>query len=460
MVKSGKYILSFLFIPVAVLWCSAVQAEPVLNGEIQDLSLEAAEKNVLETQIAQGFGGIKEIPFSARKGTKPEGDIRVGRFEIYPSAGISYSYDDNIFLEADQNFSDGSFESPTSDSIYILKGSLGVSKELKAGDAWGFNFFYEAQDENFVKTDRENFLQHDLDTQVTLAGLGGRTQISLFWNILNTTDIPSSEFASNFNPRSEHTVTELGERFRWALTPRTLLSLDGEIEMDRFETNSLQGEDKNDFIASASVLWAWTTLTSFGMSLDYENTHYTAPQTTNADTKLYGFFVIAKFEPSALVSGDLGIGYQKRFVSGGGNSREGFSYKMNLAYDMSDRTRFVLSGERSIQDSTFSTVAVHTATALNIAWEQQWPMFPKIGTRVLFGFSNLDYDEAIADNINGGGAIKNRSDDITNAGFDLIYDIQKWLKVELEFLRIENSSNFDSLDYTSNVLTLSAAAVF
>jgi hypothetical protein len=450
-------ILVFLFV---LLWCSAVQAEPVLKSE--ELFLEVAEKEIPEfpkIQVAQGFGGFSEIPFSARKNKKPEGDIKLGRFEIHPGASITYKYDDNIFLNADQSFTDGSFESPTSDSVAILKGSFIASKELRLGDSWGFDMFYEAQNESFIKTTTEDFLQHDLDAELTLAGLGGRTKITLFGNFLDTVSPANSEFGSNFNPRSERTLTELGERFRWAFTPRTMLSLNAKIGFQRFKASTLQGEDRNNLNVTTSVLWAWTTLTSFGVNMLFDNTHYTAPQTFNNDSNLYGFLLVSRFEPSAFISGDVGIGYQERFVSGG-SSRGGFSYKMNLKYDYSDRTKFLLTGERGIQDSTFITTNVNIKTNINIAWEQQWPLLPKFGTRVFFGRENLDYNEAMADTINGGGALRNRNDDRTTVGIDLIYNIQKWLDAEVEYKRIDNSSNFNDLNYLSNVLTLSVKTVF
>ncbi len=425
-------------------------AEPVVASE----TLENEE-----AQIALGSTRILNVPFATRKTNKPEGDIRVGRFNIHPGAKVSYKYDDNIFLEADQSFSNGTFESPTSDSIYTLSGSLGVSKELEDGDPWGFEFFYEAKDENFIKTSQEDFIHHDLDVEVTLAGKGGRTQLSLFGNYLNTVDPSSSEFASNFNPRSERTLTELGERFRWALTPRTVVSLNGKMGFERFEASTLQGEDNNEFNASSSFLWAWTSLTSFGVNLIYQNTLYTAPQSTNNDSNLYGFFAVVKFEPSALISGDLGIGYQERIISGG-SSRGGFSYKANLNYDFSDRTKFTLKGERSVQDSTFAATSFHIATNISLAWEQQWPLFPKIGTRAFFGFENRDFSEAQADAINDNGTLKERSDNVTTAELDLIYNIQKWLKVELGYKRSQDSSNFDDGDYVRNSLSLSVATVF
>jgi len=449
-----------LFLPFVLLWCSALQAEPVQKSE--DLSLEVVEKEIPEfpkIQVAQGFSGIREVPFSARKNKKPEGDIKLGRFEIHPGASITYKYDDNIFLNADQSFADGSFESPTSDSVAILKGSFIASKELRPGDSWGFDMFYEAQNESFVKTTTEDFLQHDLDAELTLAGLGGRTKITLFGNFLNTVSPSNSEFASNFNPRSERTLTELGERFQWALTPRTVWNLNGKIGFQRFEAPSLQSEDRNNLTVSTSVLWAWTALTSFGMNLLYDNTLYTAPQTFNNDSNLYGVFFLARFQPSAFISGDLGIGYQERFVSGA-SSRGGFSYKMNLKYDYSDRTKFLFTGERSIQDSTFLITNLNITTNVNIAWEQQWPLFPKFGTRAFFGIQNLNFNEAQADTVNGGGAINKRNDDLISVGIDVIYNIQKWLDAEVEYKRVENSSSFDSFDYTSNVLTLSVTTVF
>jgi hypothetical protein len=459
LLKSKEKFMRVLVFPFVLLWCSALQAEPVLESE--DLSLEVVEKEIPEfpkIQVAQGFGGIREVSFSSRK-KKPEGDIRIGRFEVHPGAGISYKYDDNIFLEADQTFLNGSLQSPTSDSIYTLKGNLGIIKELEAGDTWGFNMFYEARDENFIKVNAQDFLHHNLDTELILAGQGGRTQLTLFGNFLKTVDPPSTEFASNFSPRQKRTSTELGETFRWALTPRTLLGLDGKIDFQRFDASALQVGDKNDFTVSTSALWAWTTLTSFGFDLIYENTFHTAPQSVNLDSNLYGFFVVAKFEPSALISGSLGLGYQKRFISGGSN-RAGLSYKMDLSYDFSDRTKFILAGERSIQDSIFAATSVHIKTGVNFAWEQQWPLFPKIGTRAFIGIKNLDFTNPQADNVNGGGAIKDRSDNISTVGLDLIYDIQKWLKAEIEYMRIENSSDFDNRDYLSNVLSFSVTTVF
>ncbi len=200
-------------------------------------------------------------------------------------------------------------------------------------------------------------------------------------------------------------------------------------------------------------------MTSFGVDLLYENTFHTAPQSVNLDSNLYGAFVLAKFEPSALVSGSVGFGYQQRIVSGGSN-RSGLSYKVDLSYDFSDRTKFILTGERSIQDSIFAATSVHILRDINAAWGQQWPLFPKIGTRAFIGFKNLDFTRQQADTINGGGAIKDRSDDISTIGLDLIYDIQKWLKAEVEYKRVENNSSFDNNDFLSNVLTFSVTTVF
>jgi len=451
----------FLFLSLILLWCYGVEASPV--SKVENLTFDAKESepsDTLELQFAKRESGLPEIPFAARKRKKPEGDIRIGRFEIHPGAGLAYRFNDNIFLNADQSFSNGSFESTTSDSIAILTGTLNVSKELRLGDTWGFDMTYGARNESFVKNGDQDFLQHDLDTSFSLAGQGGRTKITFFGNYLDTIDPFSSEFASNFNPRSERTLTELGERFRWAITPRTIWNLNGKISFQRFDASTLQGEDRNNINFSTSLLWSWTTLTSFGLNLFFDNTLYTAPQSLNNDSNLYGFFAIARFEPSAFISGDVGIGYQERHIAGGIESRGGFSYKMNLKYDYSDRTKFFLSGERGIQDSTFLVTNVSTRTIINLAWEQQWPLLPKLGTRVFAGYQNLDFSEGQADTINGGGVEKNRNDDLTTVGIDFIYSIQKWLDVELEYKRVENEVNFEQFNYLNNVLTLSVKTVF
>lgn len=435
------------------------QADPALKVEgIESGAIEKESPETREIQIAARESGVSKIPFSLRK-RRPEGDIRVGRFEVQPGASIAYKYDDNVFLDADRNFANNTFESPTSDSVALLKGSLLAGKELRPGDSWGFHMFYEAQNESFIKHSRLDFLQHDLDTELALAGPGGRSKLTLFGNYLKTVFPISPQFATNFNPRSARALTQLGERFQWALTSRTVLELDAKIGLQRFESSSLQQEDRNNFNVNSSLLWAWTKLTSFGMNLLFDNTHYTQPETFNNDSNLYGAFFVARFEPSAFISGDLGIGYQKRFVVGA-DSRGGFSYKMNLKYDYSDRTKFFLTGKRGVQDSTFRRINFNIRTSANIAWEQQWPLFPKFGSRVFFGIENLDFNQAQADTVNGGGAFKKRNDDLTTAGIDLIYNIQKWLDAEIEYKRAENSSNFASFNYLSNIITLSVTAVF
>lgn len=459
MFKSKAKFTRFLFLSLILLWCSGVEADPV--SKIEDIEVGVTEKEAVESQkiqLAARETVVPTIPFSLRK-KRPEGDIKIGRFEIQPGASMTYKYDDNIFLEADEGFSNGSFESPTSDSVAILKGSLLARKELRLGDSWGFNMFYEAQNESFIKTTTEDFLQHDLDTELTLAGQGGRSKLTFFGNFLDTVAPSNSEFASNFNPRSERTLTELGERFQWTFTPRTVWDLNAKIRFQRFKDSTLQREDRNNLNVTSSILWAWTKLTSFGMNILFDNSHYTQPKSFNNDSNLYGVFFISKFEPSAFISGDLGIGYQQRFVTGAGN-RGGFSYKMNLEYDYSDRTKFFIFGERGIQDSTFLNTNLNITTTFNVAWEQQWPLFPKFGTQLFFGIQNIDFSEARPDTVNGGGALKNRDDFLTTARIDVIYNIQKWLDAEVEYRRTENDSNFEARNYISNVLTFSVTAVF
>ena len=195
--KSKVKFTRFLFLFLVMLWCSVVQADPVPMAE--SLALASTEKEVSKLQgiqVVARESGLPEIPFSARKNKRPEGDIKIGRFEIHPGASVAYKYDDNIFLNADQSFTDGSFESPTSDSVVILKGSFDAVKELRLGDTWGFDLFYEAQNESFIKTTTEDFLQHDLDAELSLAGQGGRTKITFFGNFLKSVSPSSSEFVA------------------------------------------------------------------------------------------------------------------------------------------------------------------------------------------------------------------------------------------------------------------------
>ncbi|MFQ5716367.1 MAG: outer membrane beta-barrel protein, partial [Nitrospinales bacterium] len=362
---------------------------------------------------------------------------RFGRIEVHPAIRVEGRLNDNIFLEADKKFDDGTSEGVSEDFVRDVKPALIVQKVRKKGEVFGFRLNYELTKQTFTNLSSENKLLHDVKGATQFAGPGNRMRLTARGRWFDTIFPASSEFSSNFNPRARRIDANIGFNLDWDATSRLLLNLNGNFRSNIFKEKAIRGEDKEVIRGGGGVFWKITRLTSIGVKYQFRAINYTRAGTINLDSNTNSIYGVVKFEPTAFISGELGAGfdnrnYKARTAAGRirNPDRDAARYDINLNYDLTNRTRFTLIGNRGIRDSTFANINAYLATTVALFWNQKWGR--KIQSRIGGGYQNQDYDTETADN-RSFGAVKKRNDDRYTAEFSLIYKIQEWLNAAFQY---------------------------
>lgn len=389
--------------------------------------------------------------------------IKVGRVEIHPGFAVELEYDDNIFLEADKTFADGTFEGKSEDVIITLIPSIDIVRSRGLGEFFGFGINYRAVDENFIDLETEDATEHDLRGEVQFGGAGGRAQMTIAGRYYDTVDPANSEFASNFNPRAEREDARIGGEGTWEFSPLFTLEGEAEYRSNTYKEAVFQSEDSENVRAGGGLFWKWTPITSFGVRGNYRAIMYDQQGGVNVDSDTYGASGVVKWAPTALVSGEVGVGYETRQFDTAAvadpedEDRDDFRVDVNLNYRYTDRTRFALYAARTVEDSSFRTIDAFVKSAVKLSWFQDWRR--KIKSEVSFDFQNHDYNEDTID-LQGGGISKQREDNRIAGEINLEYQIQEWLKTDLYYRYRQNFSNFDSKDYENNRVGIVLSAYF
>ena len=113
-----------------------------------------------------------------------------------------------------------------------------------------------------------------------------------------------------------------------------------------------------------------------------------------------------------------------------------------------------LSTLRARQESTFGTTAFYVTNTGTLA--AQYQILPKVTLTARVGGGINDYStKQTAD-----GKTDFRHDSFILAGAQADYEIQQWLRVGLEYLRISRDSNFPSFRFVDDRITSRATVQF
>ncbi|MFQ5444279.1 MAG: outer membrane beta-barrel protein [Nitrospinales bacterium] len=416
---------------------------------------------VAQVEVPEHVSKLVDSVKDAFQGLKD--GIKVGRVEIHPGFTVELEYDDNIFLEADQTFANGTSEGKSEDVIITLIPSIDIQRARGLGEFFGFGVSYRALDENFIDITTEDATEHDVRGEVEFGGAGGRAEMTIAGRYFDTVDPASSEFASNFNPRAEREDARIGGDGSWEFSPLFTLEGGAEYRSNTYKEAIFQTEDSENVKASGGFFWKWTPITSFGVRGSYRAIMYDNPGTINTDSDTYTATGVVKWAPTALVSGEVGVGYESRNFDTapvpdfGREDRDDVRVDVNLNYRYTDRTRFALYVSRTVEDSSFQSIDAFVKTALKFSWFQDWRR--KIKSEVSFDYQNHDYNESGVD-IPAGGVIKDREDDRIAGEISVEYLIQEWLKTDVYYRYRQNFSNFDAKDYENNRVGIVLSAIF
>jgi hypothetical protein len=370
-------------------------------------------------------------------------------------AGIkeTFIFDDNIFLNANKTFSDGTSESEIEDSIFVLSPYFQLVKEKLRGEVFGFDINYLGDHKEFSDNPEQSSFNHDAGMSFFFSDKNEEAVLSIKGKYLDTVEPITSEFAVNLAPRARRTALTWSSDLVWDANEVMTFIAEGSFLTNRYTPMPLRAESFEQGDTGVKVLFQITPFTEFGWNYHFNNKAYINFSSFNRDSDTHTFSLMVRFKPAALISGDLSVGYaDKKYEGSDTNDLSTFSFNGNLKLHLSNKTHFHFLGNRTIEDSTFGMLDAYIRTFISLAWNQKWTS--NFTSSVKGGFINRDHDVAVADTVDGGGDIKTREDNQFMVEVSGVYSLQNWLQAGMAYEYSMNSSNFNQFDYSNSIFTM------
>ena len=383
--------------------------------------------------------------------------FRLGRVQLHPGFAIESKYDDNILLQADKTFADGTSEGKEEDFIFTNKPSLGLDLERTRGEMFGFNLDYKGEDEHFVNLgDSQNVFNHNITGNLNFGGAGGQSDITV-----------GGSYDKSRNARTFDTQTNIGRRvnietftgvFDLIYFPfkNFRLQLGTDFEEERFAEPN-QRFDSVLYNFSGSIFWKKTSLIAYGVSYKHSRYDYRLTSTQLDDSDTDQVLLGVEWKATPYIEGELFVGLNsKKFDTFSSEDSQNLVFVMDLEYQPVERTRFTLRGGREIRNSTFSNVQFLIYYGIELTLAQE--LGKKFRAEIMGQYENFDFRKPVLDI--QGGVVRIRVDNRVEASLALVYKIQDWLEAKAKYTYTQNISNFDKGDFINNVGLLEISAQY
>jgi hypothetical protein len=384
--------------------------------------------------------------------------FKLGRAEVHPGVSVEAKYDDNVFLDADKRFQNGTFEVAQEDYIFTFSPTLTIEQKRLKGDNFGFRFRYLGEDEHFADlTDQDNF-NHDVSALVEFGDVEGDVTWTLGGRYLDNRYPISTEFASNLNPRQDRTTYDFKSNLKWLVASHVEADIKAKFSRNLFDDFDFENQEFDQYDGSGTLLWHTTALTSVGINYSYRFMDYLKSSAINFDSATNSGSFIFKWKPLSVFTSELWLGINHiEFEQVANQDRDDLIYQVKLNYKPKSSQSWELFGLREIANSYFQDIQVFQKTAVGLTWNQRLGV--KWTGKAGIDFQLNRYDIAAIDQA-GGGALKFRKDKRFSALLSISYDIQGWMKVLLEYNYRHNDSNFDNFDYKNNIASIQFSLLY
>ncbi len=365
---------------------------------------------------------------------------RVGKLEINPFAAIEQKYDDNIFLESNNQ----------EDNDWITTTILGLDLKtpLVAGREEDFTLKakYDIDFIEFWDHNNQNRVDHNLSALADLKFTNDIT-LKINDNFQKTADPPNSE------------LTSLEKRFRNTAGAvlgymREKLGCDFGYQNIRDNYNSLNSLDKYEHVSTATGYFNISPKTSLFGEYNFGKIVYDN-NTTNSDSKYSQYRLGVKGQIAPKLTGLVKAGYKKTdYKDSSKENFKGFTTFVNVTYDLQERTTLNIFAERSTEESTYSSNSYfeYNKVGLKVDHELLDKLFLiGIGYYALNKYPDETTESALTDK---------REDKIWDGSIGLRFELKEWVNLETNYKYTKRDSQFDTFDYKDNKFTTKVNFLF
>ena len=388
----------------------------------------------------------EETVHSVRERPKLDYDalgIRAGSFLLYPSLTSKLLFDSNVFAQPAGEISDwAAVTTPR------LVGESNWSRhalmfELQAHDVR----YFDRTSQNH--TNVHGRVAGRLDVQRDLA-IQGSLRLTREHMPLGSGDAPASaaEPVPDTVFDSELAISKTFNRVK--------VTLKGGYQSHDYEDVPAIGggpaldqdfRDADAYEAGGRVAVAISPDTNVFGDVSYTRTEYDNPSATLSDSDSFRALAGFEFAPSALVRGQIGVGYAWRGFDGAGIAdEEGFAYLADIIWNPTPLITVTIGGEGRIEDTTIATASGRISSSGHVIVDYE--LLRNLIVSPQISILQQDYTGI------------SRDDLLITPGIRVDYMANRYLHVGGEYFFASRDSSVDLFDYDRHLLGLYAKAQF
>lgn len=369
-----------------------------------------------------------------------EGNLHVGTLEIDPFVSIEQEYDDNIFLEPNNQENDD----------WITTTTLGVGLQMpivvEREEDFLFKAEYTADIIEFWDQNEQDRVDHNFLAAADFAFANDLT-LKIAEDFKKTADPPNSE------------LTSLEKRLRNAVDlvlgyAREKIGFDLGYKNIKDDYNNFNSLDKYKHVITTTAYYQLFPKTSVFGEYNFGKIAYDS-DVTNSDSKYHQLRLGVKGELAPKLTGVVKAGYKNTsYDDSSKDDFKGLTVFGNLGYDLRERTKLNIYGERSSVESTYSinSYFVSNKTGLNCEHQLLEILFLTGGASCQL---NKYPDETTESSVTA-----KRKDYIWSGGIGLRYEAKKWVFVETSYEYKQRDSKFAAFDYKDNKFAAKITCLF
>jgi hypothetical protein len=277
-----------------------------------------------------------------------------------------------------------------------------------------------------------------------------RTLLNVRDDFTRTSDPPGTELTG----RILSTTNVLRPEGEYHLTPSFSTGLNYAWTRVRFDDQAIATLiDRDEHLIGASVFWHFVPKGDLFLNYSYGWSSFadSSDRDFTAHSVTFGF----RGDITSKLSSGFRVGYTWEAATR--SNRDSFSGLIlggDWTYKPTERTTFTLSTLRARQESTFGTTVFYVTNSGTLAVSHQ--ILPKLSVSARIGGGLNDYStKETAD-----GKTDFRHDSFLLGAAQADYDIQPWLRIGLEYLRISRDSNFPSFRFVDDRITARVTVQF
>jgi hypothetical protein len=285
-----------------------------------------------------------------------------------------------------------------------------------------------------------NFPGQDTEHHIGLGQLKldfPRLLLQLRDSYTRTSDPPNSELTG----RVKSTTNFLAPDVAYRLSDRFSTGVNYSWTRVDFDTVDQLNRDEN--LVGVSLFWKFVPKAD--LQLNYSHGRTTFDTDTDRDVTRNLVTLGLKGDLTAKLTSTFSAGYEVR--EPGSKNLEGFSGYIlggNWEYRPTDRTTVSLATSRRVEESTFSTATFFISNLGTLTLAHAF--VPKVSASLRLTVGENEYSRKTT----LGGQTKFRNDILTGWGGEIRYDLQRWLRMSLEYSHTRRTSNFNVFNFADD----------